>query len=263
MVSFFKDFTKPVTSILKDDFDCKNKVTASVAGPCCTKVKIEDDIGTPLSKKGGKLTVKYAHSSGFSLDKLALDGKGVKLETSLSKLTPGLKLLYKGAPACTTVGAEFTNKLVAADFSIDSEFKKADLSLCVSKNQASVGSSVKLNGTDVADYKVGLSYTQGGIFSGLTFDKTKTIGLDLSWKSCPVASVAASCEKKGDVYSVSVGTSYNCNPKTTIKAVTDNKLDMKLACIQTLDKKTTVAGSATFNAKAVKDIKYGIAVTMG
>jgi len=268
MVVFFKDLTKPVKNILEDDFDAENKVTASVGGVCGVKVKVEDNIGdnnTLLKKTGGKLTVKYAHNSGFSVDKLALDGKGVKLETSLSKLdfAPGLKILYKGNPSCTTVGAEFQNKTLAADFSVDSAFSKGDASVAVAQNEFTAGTSLKFADTSLSSYKLGVSWASGPVFSGLTFDNNQTVGLALTYKACPPATIATSLTKSGTDLSVVVGTTYKCNPSTTIKAVTDTKLDMKVACIQELEKKTTIAGSAIFNAKNIGDIKYGVAFTMG
>jgi len=263
MVSFFKDFSKPVTSVLEDDFEEKNKVTASVQGPYGIKVKVEDEIGSPLSKKGGKLTLKYGHSSGFSVDKLALDGKGMKLETSLSNITPGLKLLYKGEPTCQTLGAEFQNKVIATDFSINTKTNESNFSAVVAKDQFTVGTALKLQNKNLNDYTVGLGYATGGIFGAFTFDKSNALGLNVSYKACPPAVVVASVSKKSDAFTAALGTSYQCNPTTTLKAVADNNLDMKVACIQQLEAKTSVAGSATFNAKDIKNFKYGIAVTMG
>jgi len=269
MVSFFKDFTKPVTSILDDDFDCKDKVTMNVTGPYGVSVKAEDALDKSFKTKSAKLTAKYKHKSGLAVDKFAIDSNDTKAELSYSNFVPGLKLLYKGAPTFESVGLEYTDKLIATDLSFKPCKKSnapalVDASLVAKQDAFAFGGSVKLSNLNLSDYTLGLSYTQGPAFAALTASsKFSAFNLGVNYKACPPATVACDLGKAGDAYTFTLGTSYNCNPKTTIKAVANLSLDMKVACIQKLDNKVSVAGSATFNAKNVEKAKYGVAVTMG
>ena len=77
-------------------------------------------VGTsaPLTSKA---SIKWAHASGFSIDKLEISAADkLKLETSLTGVAPGLKLEFKGVSASAlNLGLVYKHQLATVTSDLD------------------------------------------------------------------------------------------------------------------------------------------------
>merc|ERR1719390_78888 len=95
----FKDFNKNVTDIFNDDFDYKYGLKVKTNAPRGVGVTVSTDYSPKGGKTSllGKISAKWAHESGFAIDKVEMKSDGsLSTETSLSGVAPGLKFEFKG-----------------------------------------------------------------------------------------------------------------------------------------------------------------------
>jgi len=120
----FKDFNKVVTDLLDDDFDSKYSLKVKAKAPQGVGLTITTDYAK--SALSGKVAAKYAHESGFSLDKFEVNkNAAITIETSLNGAVPNVKFEFKGNDSNKgELSATYTNdvttvvgELDVADFS--------------------------------------------------------------------------------------------------------------------------------------------------
>mmetsp|Transcript_66785 Transcript_66785/g.150843 ORF Transcript_66785/g.150843 Transcript_66785/m.150843 type:complete len:287 (-) Transcript_66785:279-1139(-) len=189
----FGDFSKKTNDLFgKSGFDAGSfKVKQTLVTPPVLggKVTVSEEItGIDDFSKGfsGKISAKWKHACGFSIDKFDNDKKkGTVLDMSYSKFpVPGLKAscgwTSKGK---MPVACEYANDVVAAKFSTDAgSFSSCTADLCLSSEGIMVGSSLSLSNSKgsfaVKDYPISLGYSGNGYTAAVeATDKLKKFTL--------------------------------------------------------------------------------------
>jgi hypothetical protein len=217
-----------------------------------------------------KVAVKWAHASGFTLEKFesTVDAK-FALETSLTGAAPGLKLEFKGNDA-EKADLLFTYKhdlaTVTGEFDI-SGFSAAKLSVSAGTGAVAVGGSadVKISKAAVESttFNLGLGYTVPKIFAGLRAEKNFSnyaalVSYNVKDDLTVVAKVTHSAKETG----ATVGAVHKCNPDTTLKAKVTSGGVFSASVKQAFDKKFTVTGSAEIPSN-LNNLKFGVNATLG
>jgi hypothetical protein len=275
----FKDFDKSVQDIFNDDFDLKNTLKVKTIAPYGVSVTTASEIvcgccsgGKSSSSIGGKITTKWAHESGFAIDKFEMKSNGaLNIETSLSGVHPGLKIEFKGDDCSKAdLGATYKTEHASVTAEVDvAEFQCAKASVLGGNGQFAAGASTGVclgEKFAVKDFDVAASYKINQIFAGLKVsDKFSKYGLSLSYVASPVYSLAAlaSFNPEKGTHSGHVGATYRCNPNTLIKGKVSSDLTVAASVKQTLEKNATVVGAVEFPLQDVSCFKYGITLTLG
>lgn len=162
-------------------------------------VGVTSEVG--LSGYAGKLSGKWKHKCGFSFDKVALDGKGVKYEASFAKLTPctrpssspplsgltvslGLTLKATGEvnlnKPLSTVEAQFTKDSIAGSVKSDVSFETTTASVVLGQDGLQVGGAVtyKRKEGGLQDYPLAIGYGDKKYFAAVSAEeKLRKFGL--------------------------------------------------------------------------------------
>jgi hypothetical protein len=269
--STFKDFDKCVTDLLDDDFDSKFSLKVKSSGPANTTITTNTQLDCKTNKLVPKLTTKWVHASGFTLEKLEFSSDcKTTVETSLSNLTPGLKLEFKGNE-CDKADVSVTYALPIAtmtgEFDINN-FSSVKASVNGGQGPFTLGAS--------ADLKIAKSAVESTTFNvgaGYTIPKQAFFGFRANKNFADFSGLFSYILNKDTSLAavVSHGTkgvcatalaSYRCNPDTVIKAKVNTCGVFSASVKQAFEKKFTVVGSAEipsdFNA-----VKFGINATLG
>lgn len=235
---------------------------------------ITTNIGYDPSKEtklNTKVSTKWGHSSGFTLEKLELanDGK-VTTETSLVGAAPGLKLEFKGNDS-DKGDLGFTYKHAAATITgeVDAlSFSKATGSICAGSGPFSAGASA-----DMAISKASVSSTTLAVGVGYTVPKSLFVSLRstknlseyagaFSFVAAPNVTLAGKVAYNPKATSGILAAVYKCNPLTTIKVKAGSCGTVYGSVKQQLDKKFAVVGSAEVPS-TLTNVKFGINATLG
>lgn len=272
----FKDVDKVVTNFFKDDFDFQHALKTKAKGPNGVTVTNTTNFYSPLTEKPipltGKITTKWEHESGFTVDKLELksDG-GIVVETSLAKVTPGLTLEFKGDDSNKAdIGFVYKHEHATVAGEVDvAEFSAAKASVVTGANGVNVGvsTSVTLDKFDVKTLDFAVGYTHPSkIFAGFrATNKFSQFGLTLYHFACSKYQVGGSFTynpEKAKATAV-VGASYACCPDTTIKAKVCNEGKVAVSVKQALKNNTTVTGVAEVPVNDMCNYKLGLTLTLG
>jgi len=269
----YKDFDKSTRDIFDDDFDTKYSLKVKSEAPSGVTLTTTADCNCEEGTMTSKLSMKWAHSSGFSLDKLELAGcNKLKMETSLVGLAPGLKLEFKGASAATgNLGVIYKHALatVATDLDI-AGFSAANASVLGGSNGILAGASANFalgNKFDVKDFGAALAYTRPcGLFAGISSAKKfSEFNASLQYKVNPSITVAAlvGFVPKTQAHNFNVAATYSCNANTDIKVKVNNSGVISASVKQQLPKKFTVVGAAQVDTKDVSKVNFGVTATLG
>lgn len=224
----FADFSKNVSDILSDDFGDKKFLKAKTSTPAVMTGKVGVTSETSLSNFAGKLSAKWKHKCGFSLDKVAFDAKGAKYEASMSKLAKGLVVKATGklnmSSPLDTVGLEFQDDMVAAACKTDTKFSGAQASLVLGHDGVQVGGSLVFKKDDgVSDYPLAIGYGDQAFFVAASAeDKLRKFGIagkyvlsdELTLALCGSSGLEFS---KGSPNKLELGAAYKVNGTTTAK----------------------------------------------
>mmetsp|Transcript_20908 Transcript_20908/g.28767 ORF Transcript_20908/g.28767 Transcript_20908/m.28767 type:complete len:272 (-) Transcript_20908:252-1067(-) len=266
----FKDFDKCPADLIDEDFSTKYTLKIKSAAPSNTTITTNTELkGNALVPK---LALKWAHPSGFTLEKLevASDCKLV-VETSLSNLTPGLKLEFKGndsnkadlsftysAPAATVTGeVDFAN------------FSSANASISGGHGAFTGGASVNLKiakaSIDSAKFGLGFGYTvPKSLFVGLrlneNFGNYSALFSYAAHKNITLAGNLSYAAGKDPA--VTLASLYKCNPNTTLKVKADTKGLLSASVKQAFEKKFSVIVAAEVPT-ALNTVKLGVNATLG
>jgi len=273
----FKDFDKAPSDILSDDFDNKYSLKIKSSGPCGVVITTNTTFDEKEKKLEPKISMKYAHSSGFTVEKLEISPKGkVATETSLVGAAPGLKLEFKGndtdkgdlsfiyspSPVATVTGE------------IDAlNCAKASASLCVLKAPFVGGGCVDATfgkqGLDKTAFHFGLGYTPNkSLFTGVRAcngfnDFSGIVSYDLSPELNVVGKVKHSTSGKNSGTNSVLAGVYQYGPSTTIKVKGSSTGTINASVKQLFEKKFSVVGSAEIPTGFASGYKFGLNATLG
>lgn len=216
-----------------------------------------------------KLSLKYPHASGFTLEKLEVASNGaVTTETSLVDTFPGLKIEFKGNDSNKgDLGLTYNHKLATVTADVDAlNFAKASASVSGGFDQYTYGASADFN---LAKSALGpLTATVGYSIPKVLqlFVKSTKTFTDYSVLASYVVNkdvtVAAQALLVASTWQLTFAGLYKCNPQTAIKVKASTNAGLNFSLKQTFDKKFVVTGAAEI-PKSYDNIKFGVAASLG
>lgn len=217
--------------------------------------------------------MKWAHASGFAVDKLEIAGRDkVKLETSLTGLAPGLKLDFKGAAASSgNLGITYKHQMATVTTNLDiAGFSSLSTSVWGGAKGISAGAAVDCNLAgkfDIKNFSAALAYQPNdAIFVGVGANKKfSEFNASLKYNVKPTISVAALVDvvPKSSSHKFNIGAEYGCNPNTTVKVKVNNDGVINASVKQKLPNKFNVVGAVEFDTRNTSSISFGINSTLG
>ncbi len=227
---------------------------------------------TKSNKLVPKLTNKWVHpTSGFSLEKFEISSDlKTTVEVALAKLTPGLKLEFKGNES-DKADVSFNYAVPAATITGDldiNSFSSFKTSVNGGQGPFTIGASADLkiakSSVESTTFAVGAGYTQPKqFFVGLRANKNfADFSAVFSYVVNNDVTVAGVANHGSKGPSASLATVYKCNTDTTVKVKANTAGVFSASIKQAFEKKFSVVGSAEipsdFNA-----VKFGINATLG
>jgi len=271
----FKDLSKTPTEIIKDDYDLSYSIKVKAKAPRGVTLTqtTEANFGGGKSSLGGKVSAKWAHPSGFSLDKFEVKSSGnVVVETSLADLSPGLKLEFKGDDANKgDLGAVFKNQKLTATAELDiAQFSGVSGSVVTGSGPYTGGVSAALSLGDKFELKsldlFGSYSVPKNLFAGLLvsnhFSKYSVSLAYLAGKNYTVSGLVDYASEKA-VTNVSVGGAYKCNPDTSLKAKFNSNGTLSFSVKQLLSDDCSVTAVAEVPSKDLSAFKLGLTASLG
>jgi len=282
----FDDFSKTVTDILTDDFGEKKFLKTKYTTPDVMGNSVGVTSEVSLKNYSGKLSGKWKHDCGFNLEKLSMDGKGMKYEASFSKLTPGVTLKANGevnlSKPITKVEAQFTQDTLTSSVTTDSSFDSTTASLVLGHDGIQVGGAVNFKRTDgIQDYPLALGYGDSKYFAALSAeDKLRKFGLAAKYVVCEHFTVAFAGHSglefsNGSPNKAELGATYKMNKTTTAKAKYafvdgqksgNNAGSLEAALNTTPLKKVNLTAGVAIPIAGIADLnsyRYGAGITLG
>lgn len=275
----FKDFDEAPAKLLDDDFDAKYSLKVKSTGPWGSTLTQTTTFKESKDGKGGccnctlvpKLAVKYAHSSGFSVEKFEVtDTAKATVETSLTGVAPGLKMEFKGNDSDKAdLSFQYKNARMTLTGDVDIyNFKSAKASVSTGHGDISVGAdtNVKMDKMAVqsSTFGLGVGYKMPNISVAVRANNNfGNYGARWAYNGIKGVNVA------GDVTydkepNASVVASHKCNPDTTLKfkVATSNGGVVYGSCKQSFPNKFSVIGSAEVPV-SLSSVKFGVNATLG
>jgi len=274
MAPLFADIAKDSKDLLSDDYGSKVTLKTKIpAGPAILTLETER-----LSKGGAvslasKVSAKVTPSflpKGFSIDKFQMKPDGSNaLETSLTGVSPGLKLTFKGTDSSTgDLGVEYVKGKIAATAVLDViELSKVSTSACFGCSSKSVGVSAtySMAGKECAltSYNLGGSYATGAIAVGATTgSKLSEVNVNTLYKVNSSLSVATASSHASDkpLGKFSIGCAYKA-PVGLIKTKVDSAGLLSAACVKKVDN-YTVTASGSVPSSDLSSFKWGLGISI-
>jgi len=271
MPAKFDDISKTASSLLGDDFQCKDfqlkaKQKTNFQG-ATSELTVDlfpksGDVKTP-AKLSFKFPKPFAFLDGMAIDKLDLEKDGkTKMECSLSKAlhkVDGLKIevktdLKKDATYCST----YTGM---KDVTVKFDTKHSDPTDFVAELMHATGPVVigaKFNGMKNLCPSAGVSMTSGDIFASII---AKNVFSEFTghahYKVSNDIKVAATYQQGGKTSGAwAVGGAYAVNKELSAKAKVESNNTVSLAFKKDLAKGTTLFGGVNCGFDG-SDLKYG------
>jgi hypothetical protein len=266
----FKDFDKSPTDLINDDFDSKYTLKIKSAGPANTTVTTNTAFNCKDNTLVPKLSAKWAHGSGFTLEKFEVSPDcQMTVETSLVGVAPGLKIEFKGNDkdkADLSLSYKKPSATLTADLDIHS-FSSAKASVSSGYGAFTGGANVDLkiakSSIDSTTCGLGVGYTQSGNFVGVRANKNLSSYTGLfEYTALPKIGVAGKVDYTGKETSAAMAMSYQCNPDTIIKLKATSGGVLSTSVKQSFDKKFSVVGSAEVPSD-FNTVKFGVNATLG
>jgi len=289
----FGDFSKSVTDTFdKSGFTTDKKIkqtfkTPEIFGGAVTlsqELKGFNDFGKG-SGFNGKISAKWKHSCGFSVDKFDNDvSKGTVLETSYNKFAvPGLSLAVNmnkaygdKAKVSFPVELKYQNDVINTSLATEAPgFSSFTANITMASEGVMVGSSLKFkDGLGApSDYPISLSYTHKDYVAGIeATNQLKTFTLLGLYKATPQLKVAGKFmipdqEKKN----VALAAVYSLNDEFNTKVAsmysydTGAKKEKTLECSVVANpvKQVETGCALAFPLSDFSKYKYGLTFTLG
>jgi len=269
----FKDFDEKACDIFGEDFDNKFSLKIKSCGPCSTVVTTNTSYDVKAGSLVPKLSLKWPHPSGFTLDKLEFSSAArLNLESSLTGLAPGLKLEFKGNDS-EKADLSATYNHAAATFTAELDINKlecAKASINGGSGAFTAGAAVDIkiakSAVDSTNFEVGVGYTvpkqafvsvrAGGNFSNFStlFTYSAVKDIILAAKVSHSTGNSSTCADFGAV--------YKCNPDTNVKVKVSSGGVLSASVKQAIDKKFSVIASAEVPSD-FNTFKWGVNATLG
>lgn len=271
----YNDFAKDTEDLFNDDFDTKCTLKVKSAAPAGVGLTTTTDLSHAANVYPTKVSLKWAHSSGFAVDKLEMAGcDKSKLETSLSNVpyAPGLKVNFKGADlAAGSLGVEYRHKLATLASELDiAGFSSLSASVYGGAKGIGVGGAALValgSKFEVKDFSAGVSYAPTeGIFVGVRGNKKFTeFDAALQYKYQPSLAFAllGDCVPKTSTHNVCVGVKYECCAGTAVKVKVSSQGDLNASVKKSLSKDMIVVGTAGVQLKNPEAFTIGMSATIG
>jgi hypothetical protein len=221
--------------------------------------------------------LKYAHSSGFTVEKLEVSPKGkVTTETSLDRAAPGLKLEFKGND--TDKGdLSFTyspSPLATLTGEVDAlNFAKANGSVSLSHAPFVAGANVDATfgkqGLDTKSFGLGVGYTIPKLlFAGVRAtnslaDFSGIFSYVMNKDLALVGKVVHSTAGKSAGTSSILAAIYQYDPTTTIKVKAGSTGVINASIKKSFEKKFSVVGSVEVPQGFSSGYKFGLNAVLG
>jgi hypothetical protein len=269
--STFKDFDKSITDLLDDDFDSKFSLKVKSAGPFNTTLTTNTQLCTKSNKLVPKLTTKWVHNSGFTLEKLefASDCKAT-VETSIVGVVPGLKLEFKGNES-EKADVSFTYSHAAAtltgEFDVNN-FSSFKTSVNGGNGPYTAGAAAYIkiakSAVESTTFHVGAGYTvPKQLFVGLRACKNfSEFSALFSYVVNKDASVAGTVCHGSKGSACTLATVYKCCPDTTMKLKANSCGVISASVKQQFEKKFSLVGSAEVPSD-FNNVKFGLNAVLG
>jgi hypothetical protein len=272
----FKDLDKSAADIFNEDFDYKYTLKVKSSGPWNTTLTTNTQYDPKDNKLIPKLSLKWAHPSGFTLEKLeASQDLKFNLETSLTGAAPGLKLEFKGNDS-DKADLSFTYKVsqatVTGDFDI-SNLASAKASFVTGTGDISGGANVDLkiakSTIEKSTFGVGLAWTPcKGAFVGLrannnfqNFSGLTSYQLNDPFCGKPMT-LAGQVNYSAKETNATVASVFNCCPETSWKFKVNSNGVVSSSLKQNFEKKFSVIGTAEVPLQ-LNTVKFGVNATLG
>lgn len=250
---------------MNDDFTTKYVLKAKkAAGPVTFTIETEQDKSGALSSKIG---TKYAYSK-FSLDKGQLKGDGSKVFESSIKLSPDVKISFKGGKGADLC-VDYTKGSLYATGVVDiMEMSKISSSVCMGMAggfKVGADAAYSLSGSSgLTGFNVGASYGAGPVFASVTATSKSAVNLGLLYKVNSDVSLASSTTHSSEkmCYVNGVGASVKVPDVGTIKAKYDSNHNITACLTRELVPKVSLTASATVPVSDVSAFKPGFTLTI-
>lgn len=265
----FADFDKTVNDTFNDDFDLKNTIKVKSAGPFNTTLTTTSNIDCKTHTLSSKLALKWAHKSGFALEKFEIDASGKHaVETSLKNAFPGLTLEFKGNDSDKgDVSFAYKHKLATFTGEFDGvNFSRAVASLNTGYAAFTAGAVAQFGlskfNVQSVNVDVGVGYTLPQAFVGVRANKkfSEFQGTFL-YSGLKNVTVAGKVDYAAGKPTMGLATVYSCNPKTTIKVKANCSGTINASVKQTIDDSFSVTGAVEV-PMGFKDFKFGVSANL-
>jgi len=215
-----------------------------------------------------KVSAKWPHSSGFTLEKLEVANNGaITTETSLTGVAPGLKLEFKGNDS-NKGDLSFTYHHQHGAFTSELDalhFAKASASLVTGQAPLFFGlaTDVNISKQVIGPVTAAVGYSipnvlQGVLKASKNFSDYNSL---LSYSASKDLTLAGQIGYASSTPTFLVGALYKLNPELVLKFKVSNHA-FNLSAKQSLDKKLTVVGSVEV-PRTLDGAKFGIVATLG
>mmetsp|Transcript_18954 Transcript_18954/g.18283 ORF Transcript_18954/g.18283 Transcript_18954/m.18283 type:complete len:279 (-) Transcript_18954:196-1032(-) len=273
----FKDLEKSVADIFGDDFDCKYTLKIKTQAPkdtvLTTNITYDPSKDTKLSSK---LSAKYAHPTGFTLEKLEMANDGsVTTETSLVNTAPGLKYEFKGNDSESNSKGDlsfiYKHKAATLTGEVDAmSFSSVNGSVAAGYGAflAGANAAIKIKDSSISSstFSVGASYeVPKSLFASVLASKNLSEFSGMArYTVNPLMTMATNVKYSTKVAAPTGGLAaiYKCNDTTTMKLKASSEGVANLSVKQIMDKKFTVVGSVALPS-SLKSVKFGVNATLG
>lgn len=266
----FNDIDKSINEIFDDDFDVKCGLKVKTAGPWGSTVTSNTTLNCKDHSTSTKLSVKYPHSSGFTVEKfeIAQDGH-INTETSLTGAAPNLKLEFKGNDEKSKGDVIATYKIPKVTLVAELDilgFSKLKASATSGQGAVTVGASVVANlaksSLDTVDVSVG--YTAPKFYGVVkAADTFKAFSGSASYNVSDKLTVAAKGSHSAKGVGGAAAAIYACCPNNTMKFKAGTCGALTASVKRSYEKKFTVVAAVSTNANNVSDFKWGVTSTLG
>jgi len=258
--------------LIDEDFDLKYTLKVKSAGPYNTTLTNTTTLDCKDLKISPKLSVKWPHPSGFTLEKLeSTSDCKFTVETSLTGVAPGLKLEFKGNDSSKS-DLSYTYSIPQATITGEVDvlnFNSVKASVNGGSGDFTAGANVdvKMAKSTIDSYTVGLGV-------GYTVPKTLFVGARAdenfgaysalaTYSGLKDVTLAGRATYKKEKLGATVAAVYKCNCDTTIKVKANVTGGVFAASIkQNLPGKFAVIGVAEFPAQ-FNSCKFGLNATLG
>lgn len=266
----FGDIDKSIKDIFEDDFDTKSSLKVKSSGPWGTTVTSNTSFNTKDKSSTTKLSLKYPHASGFTLEKFEYKHDGhLVTETSLTGAAPGLKLEFKGddEKAKGDLIATYTVPAVTLTSELDIlNFGKLKASATGGQGAVTAGVSAHfdLGKQNLDAVNIAVGYTAPNFYGVARACNTfKDFSGSAKYQFNDKLTLAAKVNHGDKGVSGAAAAIYACCPNNIIKVKAGTCGGISASLKRSYEKKFAVVTAVSTNTSSISDFKWGVNATLG